>query len=212
MNIRSTRRNQIAAPKPHTSPKPTAGEGESESWSVPRIITKPRSVVSNTIKLLRAADGFGLMKNPVPRNAQDTVSALGVAFYGTNVGAELLDGDYKGAIKDIGNGWLSFTAGAKILGLNPVGASGMYAVGGLLNLTLAADEIKNGDKLTGALRAGNAVGLLMSAANGILGGQGTLGAFVGPASQLVLGTVGLSAVVRDLAENGGFYNRPDMFS
>ena len=72
--------------------------------------------------------------------AQTTISALGAGFAVANIGAELYDGDFKGALWDVGNSVVSLTVGARMLGLSPVGGHLLFAGGALLNAKLAAEH------------------------------------------------------------------------
>jgi hypothetical protein len=213
MNIRSTR--QYLAPNT-TSRQPVPEPGESpissfnDSWSVPRWISKPRSAISSADNLLQAADNFGWTQNPIPASAQTAISALGAGFAAVNVGAELLDGDFKGALWDIGNGAVSLTIGAKLLGLPANGVLGMFAAGAALNSVLAVEQFRKGEVVEGCLRSGSVTGISLTVAGGLVGGS--LGATLGSAGMALRGAIGLASLVHDLTDDKGFLNRPDRFS
>lgn len=183
-------------------------EKEPDSWSVPKGLSKPRSVLSSADKLFKAADGFGLMDNPLPSPLRTTVSALGAGFAAANVGAELLDGDWKGAIVDVADGAVSLTGGAKLLGMPQIGLGGMYAAGAALNTAVAFQEIKKGDPVDGYLRIGDAVGMSLVAIDALA--PTAIGPAAGPLGLAILGSVGLISVARDVA-NEEFLKKPDRF-
>ena len=198
MKIKSTR--QLSRPISHFN----------DSWSVPRWISKPRSALSNANNLLQAADNFRWMQNPIPSTAQTAISVLGAGFAAANVGAELLDGDFKGALWDIGNGAVSLTIGAKLLGMPANGVLGMFAAGAALNTALAIEQFREGDIVEGYLRSGNVTGQALTVAGGLVGGS--VGATLGTVGMAVRGVVGLTSMVRDLTDEEGFLNRPDRYS
>jgi hypothetical protein len=122
----------------------------------------------------------------------------------------LVDGDFKGALWDIGNGAVSLTIGAKLLGLPANGVLGMFAAGAALNTALAIEQFREGEMVEGYLRSGNVTGLALTVAGGLVGGS--LGATLGTAGMALRGVVGLTGMVRDLTDEKGFLNRPDRYS
>jgi hypothetical protein len=142
--------------------------------------------------------------------AQNTISALGAGFAVANIGAELYDGDLKGALWDVGNSVVSLTVGARMLGLSPEGGHLLFAGGALLNAKLAAEQFHNGEKVEGWLRLGNVAGLALSVAGGVVGGAS--GAALGTAGLATRGVVGLASLAHDLTDKKGFFHRPDRFS
>lgn len=207
MTIHSTRR--FSTPRKGGQPGPNPGK-PADSWSVPKWISKPRSALSNTNNLLQSANNFGWMENPIPSTAQTAISALGAGFAVANVGAELLDGDFKGALWDVGNSTVSLTIGAKLLGMPTNGVLGMFAAGAALNAYLATEQFREGDFQEACLRCGNVTGMALTVAGGLVGGS--VGATLGTTGMAVRGVVGLTGMVRDLVDEKGFLNRPDRFS
>lgn len=211
MNIQSTRRGASACRlKSITGPHKQAPSPFNDSWSVPRWISKPRSAISSANNLLVSAQDLGWFQNPIPPTAQTTISALGAGFAVANIGAELYDGDFKGALWDVGNSVVSLTVGARMLGLSPAGGHLLFAGGALLNAKLAAEQLRNGEKVEGLLRLGNVAGLALSVAGGVVGGPA--GAALGTAGLATRGVVGLAGLAHDLTDKEGFFNRPDRFS
>ena len=212
MNIQSTRRRVSLPPCPSSTAKlnEQAQSPFNDSWSVPRWISKPRSAISSANNLLISAQDLGWFQNPIPQPAQTTISALGAGFAVANIGAELLDGDLKGALWDVGNGVVSLTVGARLLGLSPTGGHLLFAGGALLNAKLAVEQLQNGEKVEGWLRMGNVAGLALSVAGGAVGGPS--GALLGTAGLATRGVIGLAGLAHDLTDKKGFFNRPDRFS
>ena len=159
------------------------------------MLSKPRSVLSSADKLLNAAEGFEIMNNPLPSPLRTTVSALGAGFAVANVGAEILDRDWKGAVVDLADGAVSLTGGAKLLNMPRLGVGGMYAAGAALNTVVAIGEIKNGERTDGYLRIGDAVGMSLVALDAL---APTACSAAGPLGLAILGSIGLVGVVRDL--------------
>lgn len=150
------------------------------------------------------------MPNPVPSNAQTAISVLGAGFAVANVGAELLDGDFKGALWDVGNSAVSLSIGAKFLGVPPKGIVGMFAAGAALNAVLAAEQFRKGEIAEAYLRSGNVTGMALTVAGGLVGGS--VGGTLATAGMAVRGVVGLTGLAKDLVDDKGFLNRPDRFS
>jgi hypothetical protein len=212
MKIQSTlqlsrpRKLSLAAPQPDKPPV----SHFNDSWSVPRWISKPRSALSNANNLLLSADNLGWMQNPIPSTGQTAISALGAGFAVVNVGAELLDGDLKGALWDVGNSAVSLTIGAKLLGLSANGVLGMFAAGTALNAALAMEQFREGDNVEGSLRMGSVTGMALTVAGGLVGGS--VGSTLGTAGMALRGVVGLTSLARDLTDDKGFLYMPDRFS
>lgn len=210
MKIQSTRPPSVSRKLKLAAPRQQSISPFNDSWSVPRWISKPRSAISSTNNLLEAADHFGWIQNPLSSTAQTAISALGAGFAVANVGAELLDGDFKGALWDIGNGAVSLSIGAKLLGLPGKGVLGMFAAGAALNTALAVEQFRQGETLEGCLRSGTVTGMAMTVAGGLMGGS--VGATLSNAGMALRGLVGLSSLARDLVDEEGFLNRPDRYS
>lgn len=212
MNIQSARNHKTTQRRKQVAAKPERPPHSpfNDSWSVPRWISKPRSAISNTNNLLQSAQYLGWMRNPIPTTAQTAISALGAGFAAVNVGAELLDGDFKGALWDVGNSVVSLSTGARLLGLPDKGVQGMFAAGVVLNTALAIEQFKEGETIEGCLRMGSVTGLSLTVAQGLVGGS--TGAALGVAGMALRGVVGLTSLVRDLTDRNGFLHRPDRFS
>ena len=139
-------------------------------------------MVSNTNRLLKAAEGFGLIDNPLPGGVQDTVSALGAGFAAFNIGAELYDKDWLGALEDTANGSVSLLGGVKLVTSSGPVLDGVALTGAALNGAFAARDFSQGKHVDGALKVANAAGLAL----------GTLGSPVAQSVGLaVLGASGL---------------------
>lgn len=160
----------------------TGARPDRESAKVPSWISQPRSAVSNANRLLKAAEGLGLMTNPMPDGVQDTVSILGAGFAAFNVGAELYDGDWVGALEDTASGSVSLLGGVKLLTDSAPVVDGVAWAGAALNGAFAVRDFRQGKTVEGALKVATATGL----------GLGTMGSPVAQSVGLaILGTSGL---------------------
>ena len=171
---------------------PTPQREGKDSFKVPDILSKPRSGISAVNRVLRAADGFGWMENPVPQSFQQTVSALGAGVAVVNVAGELVDGDYAGAVEDVANGATSLIGGASLLGASDGSLQAFSLAGATLNAALAMNDFEAGKKVDAAIKASQAVGLAFRATGdatansvglailGITGIATTLGFYLDP--------------------------------
>lgn len=150
-----------------------------ESYELPKSLTKPRSTISATNRLLRAADGLGVLANPLPRSFQTTVSAVGAGVAGLAVVTELADRDFFGALEDTSDGAVSLLGGIRLLGVTGSPLRGITGMGAVLNAGFAARELRDGNRLKATVKACKALGLgLRATSNGVAGsvGLGVLGA------------------------------------
>lgn len=164
------------------------GKRPPESASVPAWLSAPRSAVSNVNRLLKAAEGLGALENPIPDGVQDTVSALGAGFAAFNIGAELYEQDWMGALEDTANGSVSLLGGVKLFTDHQVPLDGLSLGGAALNTAFAARDFADGRHLEGSLKVANSAGLTLTA----LGG--------GVAESVGLALLGVSGLV-DLAHD-----------
>ena len=138
------------------------------------------------------------------------MTGLGAGFAALNVGAELIDGDYEGALWDTGNSIASLAGGARLCGLSQTGVDAMFGVGVLLNSALAIKQFRQGDTTDACLRLGSVAGLALSLSGSIVGGS--LGTTLGHCGVALRGVVGIAGMVYDLTDRDGYLNRPDRFN
>jgi hypothetical protein len=137
------------------------------------------------------------MQNPLPDGVQDTVSVLGAGFAVFNIGAEVYDRDWLGAVEDTANGSVSLLGGVKLITEAQPVVTGVSLAGVALNGAFAIRDFKRGKHVDGALKVATAAGL----------GLGTLGSPVAQSLGLaLLGTSGLFdlAYERLSAKNAAF--------
>ena len=163
MRIKST----IGHPRPLLlRERPEQPEKESESFKIPDVVSKPRSGLSAVNRLLRAADGFGWIENPVSKGYMSGVSAVGAGFATANVLGELVDGDFRGAFEDAASGASSLIGGASLLGASQGALQALSLAGVTANAALAVNSFEEGDRLEAAVRASTAAGLAFRAVGG----------------------------------------------
>lgn len=155
------------------------------TYRVPPTVTQPRSAVSAVNRVFKAADGFGLAPNPLPRSLQNGISAVGAGFAVVNVAAELMDRDFSGALEDVSNGAVSLSGGLRLSPVPSGAVKGFQIAGAALNVAYSARDFRRGDRFAASLKLGNAVGLCLS----VIGGS-----VAGPLSYAVLGATGVASV------------------
>ena len=133
-----------------------------ESSRVPAPLSVPRSAVSNVNRVLKAAEGLQLFDNPIPEGVQDTVAILGAGFAAYNIGAELYDRDWKGAVEDTASGAVSLLGGVKLLTDNEAVTDGFSLAGAALNGGLAVRDIRQKKYFDAGIKLATATGLSMT--------------------------------------------------
>lgn len=130
-----------------------------ESVQVPEPISAPRSVISSTNRLLKAAEALQGFENPIPDAVQDTVSLLGAGFAAFNIGAEIYDRDWRGALQDTASGSVSLLGGVKLMTDNELVSNGFGLAGAALNSGLAAQDIAHKKYFDAGIKLATATGL-----------------------------------------------------
>lgn len=151
--------------KPASSPAPrtAAPAPPKDSARVPDILSAPRSTVSNVNRLLNAAEGLEWIDNPLPDGVQDTVSVLGAGFAAFNIGAEIKDRDWMGALEDTAGGAVSLLGGVRLMTEVEVVRDGFGLAGAALNTGMAVRDLKNGKLYDASMKIADAAGLAMTA-------------------------------------------------
>lgn len=155
---------------------------------MPEAISAPRSAISNANRLLKAAEGLQLFDNPIPGEIQDTVSLLGAGFAAYNIGAEVYDRDWIGAVEDTAGGAVSLLGGIKLVTDNEVVTDGFGLAGAALNGGLAIRDIRRKKYFDAWIKLATATGLGMTSLGA--GGVESVGLAILGASGLVELTVG----------------------
>lgn len=139
-----------------------------ESLRIPEPLSIPRSALSNLNRIFKGAEGLHLIDNPLPGEVQDTVSILGAGFAAFNVGAELYDRDWMGALEDTASSSTSLLGGIKLLTDNESVADGFGIAGAVLNCGLAVQDISEMKYFDAGIKIATATGLsLTSLGSGI---------------------------------------------
>ncbi len=144
--------------QPHTPP----ARRPVESARIPEPFSAPRSALSNINRLLNAAEGFQLFDNPLPDGVQDTVSLLGAGFAAFNIGAEIYDRDWMGALEDTASSSTSLLGGVKLLTDNELVTDGVGLAGAVLNGGLAVRDIRQKNYFDAGIKIATATGLSLT--------------------------------------------------
>lgn len=134
-----------------------------DSARVPDLLSAPRSAVSNVNRLLKAAEGLEWIDNPLPDGVQDTVSVLGAGFAAFNIGTELKDRDWMGALEDTAGGAVSLLGGVRLMTEVEGVRDGFGLAGAALNTGMAVRDLKNGKLYDASMKIADAAGLTMTA-------------------------------------------------
>ncbi len=152
-----------AKPSSPPAPRSASPAPPKDSARVPDILSAPRSTISNVNRLFKAAEGLEWIDNPLPGGVQDTVSVLGAGFAAFNIGAELKDRDWMGALEDTAGGAVSLLGGVRLMTEVEGVRDGFGLAGAALNTGMAVRDLKNGKLYDASMKIADAAGLTMTA-------------------------------------------------